>query len=108
MAGKIMKKQSMYFKMITSSMIRRRSRMLVALLAVAIGATILSGLITIYYGIPQQLEKEFRSYGANLILVPSGNQAALNASLIQKSHGFFSGRQYCRPGALSLRDGQDQ
>lgn len=59
----------MYFKMITSSLIRRRSRMLVALLAVAIGSTILSGLVTIYYDVPRQMAQEFRSYGANLLLV---------------------------------------
>lgn len=48
---------------------RRRSRMLVALLAVAIGATVLSGLVTIYYDVPRQMGKEFRSYGANLMLI---------------------------------------
>jgi putative ABC transport system permease protein len=58
----------MYFKMITSSLLRRRSRMFVALLAVAVGATILSGLVTIYYDIPRQMGQEFRSYGANFIL----------------------------------------
>ena len=47
---------------------RKRSRMLVALLAVAIGSTILSGLVTIYYDVPRQMGKVFRSYGANLLL----------------------------------------
>lgn len=64
-----MTRQRMYFKMITSSLMRRRSRMLVALLAVAIGSTILSGLVTIYYDVPRQMAQEFRSYGANLLLV---------------------------------------
>jgi putative ABC transport system permease protein len=63
---------SFYLKMTVSALLRRRSRMLVALLAIAIGATILSGLITIYYDIPAQMGREFRSYGANLILIPSG------------------------------------
>ncbi len=89
MAGENMKKQTMYFKMVTSSLIRRRSRMLVALLAVAMGATILSGLITIYYDIPRQMGKEFRSYGANLILVPSGEQQALTGPDIKKATGLF-------------------
>ncbi len=64
-----MTQKQMYFKMITSSLLRRRSRMLVALLAVAIGATILSGLVTIYYDVPRQMGQEFRSYGANLLLL---------------------------------------
>lgn len=85
MAGDSMKKQTMYFRMITSSLLRRRSRMLVALLAVAIGATILSGLVTIYYDIPRQMGQEFRSYGANLIFVPAGDGASLSADAVQKA-----------------------
>lgn len=89
MAGDPMKKQSMYFKMIVSSLIRRRSRMLVALLAVAIGATILSGLVTIYYDIPRQMGQEFRSYGANLILVPSGEEGNFGEASVQKALEFI-------------------
>lgn len=84
MAGDFMKKQTMYFKMITSSLIRLRSRMLVALLAVAIGATILSGLVTIYYDIPRQMGQEFRSYGANLILVPQNGNSSLNLDVVKQ------------------------
>lgn len=59
--------------MITASLVRRRSRMLVALLAIAIGATILSGLVTIYFEVPRQLGAEFRNYGANMIFTPTGD-----------------------------------
>lgn len=62
-----MTKQKMFVRMITASLVRRRSRMLVALLSIAIGATILSGLVTIYYDVPRQMGAEFRNYGANMI-----------------------------------------
>lgn len=62
-----MKKRSMYIRMITASLLRRRSRMVIALLAIAIGATILSGLVTIYVDVPRQMGAQFRSYGANMI-----------------------------------------
>lgn len=68
-----MKRRTMFIRMVVSSLIRRRSRMLVAILAVGIGATILSGLISIYYDIPRQMGQEFRSYGANLLIVPSAD-----------------------------------
>lgn len=58
--------------MVSSSLVRRASRLIIAVLAIAIGATILSGLVTIYYDIPEQLGREFRSYGANLIALPRG------------------------------------
>jgi putative ABC transport system permease protein len=63
--------------------------MAVALLAVAIGATILSGLVTIYYDVPRQMGQEFRSYGANLVFAPSGNGAGLSAGEAEKAAGFI-------------------
>ncbi|MBQ9058224.1 MAG: ABC transporter permease [Atopobiaceae bacterium] len=64
-------RRAMYFRMITASFARRFSRMVVALLAIIVGATVLSGLVTIYYDMPRQMGMQFRSYGANMILVPS-------------------------------------
>lgn len=52
--------------------------MLVALLAVAIGSTILSGLLTIYYDVPRQMGREFRNYGANLIVLPKDNDKKIS------------------------------
>lgn len=63
------KNVNMFMKMLTSSLVRRRSRLLVALLAIAIGATVLLGMVTLYYDIPLQMSREFRSYGANMVLV---------------------------------------
>ena len=76
-----MKKQKMFLKMITASLIRRRSRMLVALLAIAVGATILSGLVTIYYDVPRQMGEQFRNYGANMILTPAEGGALSQADI---------------------------
>ncbi len=73
-----MKSRAMYWKMVTASLARRRSRMITALLAVAMGATILSGLVTIYYDIPRQLGKEFRSYGANMIILPADSNKKIS------------------------------
>ena len=72
-----MTRNRMYLKMITSSLIRRRSRMLVALLAIAIGSTVLSGLLTIYYDIPRQMGTVFRSYGANVIFLPAESESKI-------------------------------
>ena len=69
--------------MIMSSLLRRRSRMLVALLAIAIGATVLSGLLTIYYDIPRQMGTVFRSYGANMIFLPSEGGAKITKEQIE-------------------------
>lgn len=47
--------------------------MVIALLAIAIGATILSGLVTIYVDVPRQMGAQFRSYGANMIFTSTGD-----------------------------------
>lgn len=62
-----MKKRQMYFRMILASLMRRRTRMVIALLAISIGAMILSGLVTIYIDVPRQMGAQFRSYGANML-----------------------------------------
>ena len=66
-----MKKRQMYLRMVMASLLRRRSRMIIALLAIAIGATILSGLVTIYVDVPRQMGAQFRNYGANMIFTPT-------------------------------------
>ncbi|MBQ7196574.1 MAG: ABC transporter permease [Synergistaceae bacterium] len=74
-------RKTFYLKMVSGSLIRRASRLIIAVLAIAIGATILSGLVTIYYDIPEQLGREFRSYGANLIVLPRGEAKITRDSL---------------------------
>ena len=75
-----MSRRKMFLRMITASLLRRRSRMLVALLSIAIGAAILSGLVTIYYDVPRQMQAQFRSYGANMLLVPAEGQTMTRES----------------------------
>ena len=79
-----MKRQKMFMRMITASLVRRRSRMIVALLAIAIGATILSGLVTIYYDVPRQMGAQFRSYGANMIFMPAAGDAAFTMDAVNE------------------------
>ncbi|MBQ8305413.1 MAG: FtsX-like permease family protein [Blautia sp.] len=79
-----MSKRKMFFKMITASLVRRRSRMLVALLAIAVGATILSGLVTIYIDVPRQMGAEMRNYGANMIFMASSNEAVFDRAAVEK------------------------
>ena len=83
-----MSKRRMFLRMITASLLRRRSRMLIALLSIAIGATILSGLVTVYVDVPRQMAAQFRSYGANMILMPAEG-AALSARDAEKAEALI-------------------
>ncbi len=76
-----MTKRRMFLRMITASLLRRRSRMLIALLSIGIGATILAGLVTIYVDVPRQMGAQFRSYGANMLLLPKEGETLDSARL---------------------------
>ena len=95
MAGdkKMIKKYKMYFIMVINALLRRRTRMLIALLAVAVGATIISGMITVYNEVPQQMGREFRAYGANLLLLPGKNHTTLKEENIQKMRTQLDGHE---------------
>ena len=82
------KKHRMFVRMVTASLVRRRSRMIVALLAIMVGATILSGLGMIYYDVPRQMSAQFRSYGANIIFTPKDGHELFEEE-IQKGISFF-------------------
>ena len=79
-----MTKRRMFLRMITASLLRRRSRMLIALLSIGIGATILAGLVTIYVDVPRQMGAQFRSYGANMLILP-GEDGGLNGESLKEA-----------------------
>ncbi len=87
----MIKKYKMYAILVVNALLRRRSRMLIALLAVAVGATIISGMITVYNEVPQQLGREFRAYGANLLLLPGQDHTVLPEATVQEIGKLLNG-----------------
>ncbi|MDO5729566.1 MAG: FtsX-like permease family protein [Actinomycetaceae bacterium] len=77
-----MSKRTMFVRMVLSSILRRRSRVLIAMLAVAIGATTLSSLAMIAIDVPRQMAREIRSYGANVVVLPNGEDAGFAPSIL--------------------------
>lgn len=73
--------QKMYGKMIGRSFLRRFSRVMIASLAIAVGAATLSGLGIVAYTVPKQMQMELRSYGANLIVLPGGPEGMSQAEV---------------------------
>ena len=82
-----------FLRMIFYSLLRRRMRMLIALIAVAVGATIISGMVTVYREVPQQLGREFRAYGANLLIIPANEAATFNLEKISEVREVLSGNE---------------
>lgn len=69
-----MTKKKMFQRMILGALIKRKSRVAVALFAIAIGTAVISALFSVYFDINMKMSKELRSYGANMVLAPSGTE----------------------------------
>jgi putative ABC transport system permease protein len=82
-----MKKKNKAFilRILLSSVVRRRSRLLVALTGIAIGAAVLLGMVTLCYDIPRQMSREFRSYGANMVLVAAGKEPSMKRAAVERA-----------------------
>lgn len=66
--------RKMFRRMLLSSLTKRKSKMLVAIFSILIGACVFFGLSTIYLEVPKQMSKEFRAYGANMIFLPHNQE----------------------------------
>ncbi len=67
----------MFFHLLRKSIRRRWSRIVLALLAVVMGASVASALITVALDINEKMGREFRAYGANILLIPENSTLPL-------------------------------
>lgn len=86
-----MTKSYMFWKLLVRSFAIRKSRIAIAMLAVVIGTAVISGLLNVYYDIGAKMRKEFRSYGANLLLTPAAEsgETAFPQSRAERIAGEF-------------------
>ena len=63
----------MFVRIIWKAFAHRFSRVLIASLAIAMGASTLSGLGLVAVTVPDSIAKELRSFGANLVVLPQGS-----------------------------------
>src|SRR5882672_8477977 len=60
-------------RMLRRSLIYRRSRSLSALVALTVSAGVATALLTLYADLDAKLHKEFRSFGANIVITAAAN-----------------------------------
>ena len=65
-----MTNRKMFATMLWGAVFRRRSRAIMAVIAVLVGAATLFCLAAVCIAVPQQMNEEMRAYGANLIVTP--------------------------------------
>ena len=99
---------SMFFRMLVRAAILRRGRAASALFAMVVAAAVATAMLNLYVDVQAKLQREFRNYGANIILVGS-NSASLPAGTLSLVDSALSGRGIAAPfGMVVARtsDGQ--
>lgn len=81
---------SMFLRMLMRAAVLRRGRAASALLAMVVAAAVATAMLNLYVDVQAKLRKEFRSYGANIVVVPKDGQA-LPADALDKVNSALSG-----------------
>ena len=71
--GNYLTGRQMFFRMLSRSFSKRKGKMAIAIVAVMMGASITSALLTVSYDINEKMNYEFRRFGANLLVIPSSD-----------------------------------
>src|ERR1051325_6990892 len=81
---------SMFVRMLWRAAVRRRGRAASALLAMIVAAATATAMLNLYGDVQSKLQKEFRSYGANIVVLAKDSQT-LPADALQRVNSVVSG-----------------
>jgi putative ABC transport system permease protein len=99
---------SMFLRMLLRAAVLRRGRAAAALLAMVVAAAVTTAMLNLYVDVQAKLQREFRNYGANIILVGRGG-ASLPPDALTQVESVLGGRGVVAPFALVVArtiDGQ--
>jgi putative ABC transport system permease protein len=90
---------SMFVRMLVRAAVLRRGRATSALLAMVVAAAVATAMLNLYVDVQAKLRREFRNYGANII-VAGKNGAALPADTFARVSSLLARRGLAAPFAL--------
>ena len=99
---------SMFLRMLVRAAVLRRGRAVSALFAMVVAAAVVTAMLNLYVDVQAKLQREFRNYGANIILVGKDG-SSLPADALQRVESTLAGRGIAAPFALVIArtsDGQ--
>jgi putative ABC transport system permease protein len=89
----------MFLRMLVNAAVLRRGRALSALFAVVVAAAVATAMLNLYVDVQAKLRREFRNYGANIILVGKDG-ASLPGGALAQVESTLSGRGIATPFGL--------
>ena len=97
---------SMLLRMLVRAAVLRRGRAASALFAMIVAAAVATAMLNLYVDVQAKLQREFRNYGANLILV--GNDGpSLPAGALSQVDSVLAGRGIAAPFGLVVARTKD-
>ncbi len=99
---------SMFVRMLVRAAILRRGRAASALFAMIVAAAVATAMLNLYVDVQAKLRREFRNYGANIVLVGKDG-ASLPAGALAKVDSELAGHGIAAPFGMIVartRDGQ--
>jgi putative ABC transport system permease protein len=99
---------SMFLRMLVRAALLRRGRALSALFAMVVAAAVVTAMLNLYVDVQAKLQREFRNYGANIIVVGKDG-SSLPAEAFSGVDSALAGRGIAAPFALVVaRTGSGQ
>jgi putative ABC transport system permease protein len=92
---------SMFLRMLVRAAVLRRGRAASALLAMVIAAAVATAMMNLYVDVQAKLRKEFRSYGANVVVV-SKDGASLPSDALAKTEAVLARHGIAVPFAYAV------
>jgi len=99
---------SMFLRMLVRAAVLRRGRAASALFAMVVAAAVATAMLNLYVDVQAKLRREFRNYGANVIVVGK-DSASLPANALPQVDSILAGRGIAAPFAMIVartNDGQ--
>src|SRR5215471_6869362 len=90
------KHSSMFLRMLVRAAVLRRGRAASALFAMVVAAAVATAILNLYVDVQAKLQREFRNYGANIILVGKDG-ASLPARTLSQVDTALAGRGIAAP-----------
>ena len=103
----------MFLRMLVRAAVLRRGRAVSALFAMVVAAAVATAMLNLYVDVQAKLQREFRNYGANIILVSRAVSRQETASLppdaLSRVESVLAGRGVAAPfGMIVARTGDGQ
>ena len=99
---------SMFLRMLVRAAVLRRGRAASALFAMVVAAAVATAMLNLYVDVQAKLRREFRNYGANIIVVGKDG-SSLSTDALTRVDSVLAGRGTAAPFALIVaRTGEGQ